>query len=42
MKDSKKHKAVSTPGLVCSMHRIIAKVIPYTWMIKVWTWMQKI
>ncbi len=40
--DSRKGKAVSTPGVMCSGHRAIAKVVPRSVMLSVWEIMRKL
>lgn len=36
LKDSRHGRAVSTPGFACTMHRILAKIIPSNLMIAAW------
>lgn len=40
LSDSRQNRAVSTPGAVCSMDRIAAKILPSSLLMEAWNWMR--
>lgn len=41
LKDSRRGRAVSTPGAACTLHRIVAKIMPSSLMMAVWNQLRR-